>query len=127
MARDWDSSDHSRGDCMSIGSSESIASDPIDSDFSIVFVLGGPGAGKGTQCANIARDFYVKHLSVGDVLRTERDTPGSAYGEIIARNMEEGRIGPMNLTVELLKNAMEAARQNDGLKVFLIDGELVLL
>ena len=33
----------------------------------------------------------------------------------------------MNLTVELLKNAMEAARQNDGLKVFLIDGELLLL
>ena len=127
MARDWYSSDQSRDDCTSIGSSESIASDPVDSDFSVIFVLGGPGAGKGTQCANIARNFYVKHLSVGDVLRTERDTPGSPYGETVARNMEEGRIGPMNLTVELLKNAIEAARQNDGWKVFLIDGELLLL
>ena len=29
----------------------------------VVFVLGGPGAGKGTQCANIVRDFGWVHLS----------------------------------------------------------------
>ena len=32
----------------------------------VVFVLGGPGAGKGTQCANIVRDYKFTHLSAGD-------------------------------------------------------------
>ena len=33
-----------------------------------MFILGGPGAGKGTRCVNLAGDFSVQHLSVGDVL-----------------------------------------------------------
>jgi cytidylate kinase len=35
----------------------------------VVFVLGGPGAGKGTQCANLVRDYDFEHLSAGDLLR----------------------------------------------------------
>ena len=35
----------------------------------VVFVLGGPGAGKGTQCANLVRDYNFVHLSAGDLLR----------------------------------------------------------
>ena len=35
----------------------------------VVFVLGGPGAGKGTQCANIVRDYGWVHLSAGDLLQ----------------------------------------------------------
>lgn len=61
-------------------------------------------------------------LSVGDVLRNERDTPGSKYGELIARNMEEGRIGPMEVTVHLLNGAINATRQNENIHVYLIDG-----
>ena len=61
------------------------------------------------------------HLSVGDVLREERDTLGSEYGELIARNMEAGRIGPMEITVTLLERAMRAAFFKHRVKVFLID------
>ncbi|RAL63073.1 hypothetical protein DID88_004158 [Monilinia fructigena] len=32
----------------------------------ILFVLGGPGAGKGTQCANLVRDYNFTHLSAGE-------------------------------------------------------------
>jgi len=35
----------------------------------VVFVLGGPGAGKGTQCANIVKKYGWCHLSAGDLLR----------------------------------------------------------
>ena len=38
----------------------------------VVFVLGGPGAGKGTHCANLVRDFGFVHLSAGDLLRAEQ-------------------------------------------------------
>jgi pantothenate kinase len=31
----------------------------------VIFVLGGPGSGKGTQCAKIADKYGCKHLSTG--------------------------------------------------------------
>lgn len=42
----------------------------------VVFVLGGPGSGKGTQCALIAEDEALgyAHLSAGDLLRAERNS-----------------------------------------------------
>ena len=33
----------------------------------VVFVLGGPGAGKGTQCARIVENFGYVHLSAGKI------------------------------------------------------------
>lgn len=38
----------------------------------IIFVIGGPGAGKGTQCKKIAELFGIVHISIGDVLRDIR-------------------------------------------------------
>ena len=35
----------------------------------VVFVIGGPGSGKGTQCAKIKQYFNYEHISTGDVLR----------------------------------------------------------
>jgi hypothetical protein len=43
----------------------------------IVFVLGGPGSGKGTQCAKLVKEFNFMHLSAGDLLRAERDREGA--------------------------------------------------
>ena len=36
-----------------------------------VVILGPPGSGKGTISSRIQRDFGLKHLSSGDVLRAE--------------------------------------------------------
>eukprot|EP00967_Tisochrysis_lutea_P102745 scaffold154794_cov18-Tisochrysis_lutea.AAC.1 len=36
----------------------------------VIFVLGGPGSGKGTQCGRLLEDFPdVAHFSAGDLLR----------------------------------------------------------
>jgi UMP-CMP kinase len=43
---------------------------------------GGPGSGKGTQCANIVEHFGFTHLSAGDLLRAEIKS-GSANGYLI--------------------------------------------
>ncbi|KAI1790699.1 UMP-CMP kinase [Ganoderma leucocontextum] len=96
----------------------------------VFFVLGGPGAGKGTQCANLVNDFRFCHLSAGDLLRAEQHREGSEYGEMIRKYIREGQIVPMEVTVKLLENAMRAAlsetRQGegwqDGKGRFLIDG-----
>lgn len=45
----------------------------------VVFVVGGPGAGKGTQCAKIKETFGFEHYSTGDLLRAEVAT-GSDIG-----------------------------------------------
>lgn len=98
----------------------------------IVFVLGGPGAGKGTHCESLKRDYDFVHLSAGDLLRAEQQREGSQYGKLIADCIKEGKIVPMEVTIGLLRNAIKHAldaRSNDkseawgdGRGRFLIDG-----
>lgn len=88
----------------------------------VVFVLGGPGAGKGTQCANLVRDFGFKHLSAGDLLRAEQDRPGSDFGDMIKTYIKEGQIVPQEVTIQLLENAIKQTIDESGNRKFLIDG-----
>ncbi|AEO53555.1 hypothetical protein MYCTH_2295056 [Thermothelomyces thermophilus ATCC 42464] len=91
-------------------------------DVTVLFVLGGPGAGKGTQCSRLVRDYHFKHLSAGDLLRAEQDRPGSQYGQLIRDCIKNGEIVPMEVTVALLENAMRETIDTTGTKKFLIDG-----
>ncbi|EME80044.1 uncharacterized protein MYCFIDRAFT_211943 [Pseudocercospora fijiensis CIRAD86] len=88
----------------------------------VLFVLGGPGAGKGTQCANLVRDYGFKHLSAGDLLREEQNRPGSDYGEMISTYIKEGQIVPQEVTIKLLENSMVSEIEKSGNRKFLIDG-----
>jgi len=95
----------------------------------VIYVLGGPGAGKGTQCGRLVEDFNFSHLSAGDLLRAEQNREGSQFGELIRTCIREGTIVPMEVTVKLLENAMAAALKEktgegwtDGKGRFLIDG-----
>lgn len=56
---------------------------PLSEDTTVIFVLGGPGSGKGTQCAKLVNDLKFVHLSAGDLLRAERQRKGSPFGELI--------------------------------------------
>ncbi|GES63028.1 uridylate kinase [Aspergillus terreus] len=93
----------------------------------VVFLLGGPGSGKGTQSTNLVRDYGFVHLSAGDLLRAEQVREGSQYGDLIRTYIREGKIVPMEITVALLSNAMadalkQAEGQGKGKARFLIDG-----
>ncbi|KAG5951151.1 hypothetical protein E4U53_003661 [Claviceps sorghi] len=79
------------------------------SDVTVVFVLGGPGAGKGTQCANLVEKYGFIHLSAGDLLRAEQERPGSQFGDLIRDHIKNGLIVPMEVTIQLLENAMTEA------------------
>jgi UMP-CMP kinase len=93
-------------------------------DVTVLFVLGGPGAGKGTQCANLVRDYHFTHLSAGDLLRAEQNREGSEFGELIKSYIKDGKIVPMEVTVQLLENAMEdvVSKDKERKGKFLIDG-----
>ena len=86
----------------------------------IVFVLGGPGTGKGTQCQKLVERYSeFVHLSAGELLREARNS-GSELGDMIQKCMMDGTIVPAEVTVGLLKEAME--KNGWDQKRFLIDG-----
>jgi UMP-CMP kinase len=86
--------------------------------FQVVFVLGGPGSGKGTQSALIERHFGFRHLSAGQLLREEQERPSSQFGSTIRQLISEGKIVPSSITIQLLKQQMQASPG----KLFVIDG-----
>lgn len=88
----------------------------------VVFVLGGPGSGKGTQCAKLVKDYGFKHLSAGDLLREEQDRKGSEFGQLIKDYIKDGLIVPQEVTIQLLENAMTGAIEENDQRRFLIDG-----
>ncbi|KAG7660770.1 URA6 [[Candida] subhashii] len=92
-----------------------------EGDISVVFVLGGPGSGKGTQCNKLVAEQGFVHLSAGDLLRAEQNREGSKYGELIAQCIKEGTIVPQEVTIALLEQAVKENVAN-GSKKFLIDG-----
>lgn len=91
----------------------------------VVYILGGPGSGKGTQSAHLVQDYGFMHMSAGDLLRAEQDRQGSQYGQMIKDYLKEGKIVPMEVTVKLLENAMHEKLDKEGgggRGRFLIDG-----
>ncbi|XP_035267851.1 UMP-CMP kinase-like isoform X2 [Anguilla anguilla] len=67
--------------------------------------------------------YGYTHLSAGDLLRAERTREGSEFGQLIDRYIKDGRIVPVEITINLLKKAMEETIQLDQEKFrFLIDG-----
>lgn len=86
----------------------------------VVFILGGPCSGKGTQSTLINNHLNFKHLSAGELLREERKNPSSQHGDLIEKTIVEGKIVPSFITVALLKAAMEKNGKQYG--KFLIDG-----
>ncbi|KAJ2776043.1 bifunctional uridylate/adenylate kinase [Coemansia javaensis] len=97
---------------------EAIAKFPF-AQKSVVFVLGGPGSGKGTNSARLARDLGFARLSVGGLLREEQERSVSQHGELIGHYIHEGLPVPDRIVADLLRDAMMDRPECDW---FLIDG-----
>jgi UMP-CMP kinase len=103
--------------------------------FRVVFVLGAPGVGKGTQCQLLCQQQNNKddndrsssthwcHLSAGDLLRAERQKGTSILATEINRCIDAGQLVRSEITCQLLYNAMRAAYEtNRSCTNFLVDG-----
>merc|ERR1711962_530740 len=84
----------------------------------IVWIMGGPGSGKGTQCEKISLKFGYTHLSSGDLLRGEVMS-GSKRGQQLYMLMANGNTVPSEIVTDLLGEAMAAKADSKG---FLVDG-----
>ncbi|XP_007434504.1 adenylate kinase isoenzyme 1 isoform X1 [Python bivittatus] len=85
----------------------------------IIFVVGGPGSGKGTQCEKIVEKYGYTHLSTGDLLRAEVSS-GSERGKKLSAIMEKGELVPLDTVLDMLRDAMLS--KADQSKGYLIDG-----
>ncbi|XP_064650272.1 uncharacterized protein LOC135501836 [Lineus longissimus] len=96
-----------------------IFSDPSLKDVNVIFVVGGPGCGKGTQCDRIVQKYGFTHLSSGDLLR-EEVASGSPRGKELNAIMEKGELVPLEVVLQLIREAMKKHAATS--KGFLIDG-----
>ncbi|MFN3931023.1 MAG: nucleoside monophosphate kinase [Brevundimonas sp.] len=87
----------------------------------IVFILGGPGAGKGTMCELAKIQLGWTHLSTGDLLRAELKAGGPRTA-LIKSYVDAGTLVPDEIVVGLLKDAIVKTIRGTGDVNFLIDG-----
>ena len=84
----------------------------------VVFVLGGPGAGKGTHCAKLVEKYGCAHFSTSELLKTAVKS-NSERGVMIANMIKQGQIVPAQVSLDLLKDAMGA---RTDVSAYLVDG-----
>lgn len=71
----------------------------------IIWIVGGPGCGKGTQCDLMIKKYGFAHLSSGDLLRDEVAS-GSPRGAELQELMSKGLFVP---TVSLFSHTWNLA------------------
>ena len=83
-----------------------------------LILFGPPGSGKGTQSEKLIKLYGLKHLSTGDLLRTEiaNQTPLGLEAKSI---MDKGQLVPDEVVIGMISSALET---NPEAKGFLFDG-----
>ena len=81
-------------------------------------LLGPPGAGKGTQAAEIVKKYNVPHISTGDMFR-KNISEGTDLGKEAKSYMDKGQLVPDELVVAIVKDRLSETDCKDG---FLLDG-----
>ena len=83
-----------------------------------LILLGGPGAGKGTQANFIKDNYQIPQISTGDMLRAALKE-GTELGLKAKEYMDTGKLVPDDVIIGLVK---ERIKEPDCEKGFLFDG-----
>lgn len=83
-----------------------------------LLIMGRPGAGKGTQAANIKEYYGIPHISTGDMFRAAIKE-GTDLGKLAKSYMDKGALVPDEVTIGIVK---ERLLKDDCKKGFLLDG-----
>ncbi|MCH5176842.1 MAG: adenylate kinase [Prevotellaceae bacterium] len=76
-------------------------------------IFGAPGSGKGTYSAEIAKRYGMAHISTGDVLREEMKK-GTELGKTARGYIDEGRLIPDELMIDILANVYDGMADSTG-------------
>lgn len=83
-----------------------------------LLIMGPPGAGKGTQAAELIKELKIPHISTGDMLR-EAVKQGTEMGKKAKEYMDKGQLVPDDVIIGVVK---ERLAQPDCKVGFLLDG-----
>lgn len=83
-----------------------------------LIMLGGPGAGKGTQAKKIAEKYTIPHISTGDIFRANIKN-NTELGKKAKEYINQGLLVPDELVVDLV---VDRLGQEDAKKGYVLDG-----
>ena len=83
-----------------------------------IIFLGAPGAGKGTQAANVARELGLVHIASGDLFRQAIER-GDELGKLVRAFMEKGALVADEIAIRVILERMSAPDCQSGV---IIDG-----
>ena len=83
-----------------------------------LILFGPPGSGKGTQSEKLITKYGLKHLSTGDLLRSEINRQ-TALGKEARNFMDKGQLVPDEVVIGMISSALD---ENPQAKGFLFDG-----
>ena len=83
-----------------------------------VILLGGPGAGKGTQAERIVAEYSLPHISTGEMLRAAVAN-GTEMGLEAQKYMESGSLVPDEVVIGVVRDRLA---ERDATEGFLLDG-----
>lgn len=83
-----------------------------------ILLMGPPGAGKGTQAANLVNEFAIPHISTGDMFRAAVKE-GTELGKQAKACIDAGNLVPDEITVGIVRERLAKA---DCKKGFILDG-----
>ena len=83
-----------------------------------LILFGPPGSGKGTQSERLIAKYGLKHLSTGDLLRSEI-AGQSPLGLAAKSYMDRGQLVPDEVVIEMINSALDNNPHANG---FLFDG-----
>jgi adenylate kinase len=83
-----------------------------------LILFGPPGSGKGTQSERLIARYHLKHLSTGDLLRSEISQK-TILGLEAKKFMDQGFLVPDEVVIGMINDALD---NNPGVAGFLFDG-----
>jgi adenylate kinase len=83
-----------------------------------LILFGPPGSGKGTQSEKLITKYLLKHLSTGDLLRSEISQK-TKLGLEAKKYMDKGNLVPDEVVIGMINDALD---KNNNVAGFLFDG-----
>lgn len=83
-----------------------------------IILIGAPGSGKGTQSAMLAKEYSIKTISTGELLRKEVEEK-SQIGVFIKDIMESGKLVDDDIVIRIIINKLSGDEYKNG---FILDG-----
>ncbi|XP_069594413.1 adenylate kinase isoenzyme 5 isoform X1 [Ranitomeya imitator] len=74
----------------------------------VIYVMGGPASGKGTQCEKLSQKYNLTYLSIADLLQSDL-AAASERSKLIKDLMQHGNPVSIEIILEILKDAVSSS------------------